>query len=66
MRSVAQRHGVLLLEAAAHPQSEERENFADDGFHASPEGHRRLGAEILHALDERLGIEVQPPKEAPA
>lgn len=66
MRSVAQRHGVLLVEAGAHPESEDRENFGSDGFHASPEGHRRLAAEIVHALGERLGIEIAATKESSA
>jgi lysophospholipase L1-like esterase len=66
LRSVAQRHGVLLLEAADHPGAEERANFASDGFHASPEGHRRLGATVVRVLVERLGIETKTPKEATA
>lgn len=66
LRSVAQRHGVMLVEAADHPGSEERENFASDGFHASPEGHKRLGGNIVNALGERLGIEIRPIKEATA
>jgi lysophospholipase L1-like esterase len=63
MRSVAQRHGVLLVEAAAHPGAEDRANFASDGFHASPEGHRRLGANIVRALGDQLGIETSPQEE---
>jgi lysophospholipase L1-like esterase len=66
LRSVAERHGVMLFEAAEHPGSEERENFASDGFHASPEGHKRLGGNIVHELRERLGIEIRPTKEATA
>lgn len=66
LRSVAQRHGVLLVEAAEHPEAEDRANFASDGFHASPEGHRRLAANIVRQLGERLGIETTPQKEAPA
>jgi lysophospholipase L1-like esterase len=66
LRSVAQRHGVMVMEAAEAPGSEQRENFASDGFHASPEGHRQLAAEIVHALDERLGIEIATKKEARA
>ena len=65
MRSVAQRHGVLLVEAAEHPGAEERSNFASDGFHASLEGHRRLAANIVRQLGE-LGIETRPSKEATA
>jgi lysophospholipase L1-like esterase len=66
LRSVAQRHGVVLLETAEHPGAEERENFASDGFHASPEGHRRLGRNVVQTLAERLGIEIRTTKEATA
>jgi lysophospholipase L1-like esterase len=66
LRSVAQRHGMMLFEAAEHPGSEERENFASDGFHASPEGHKRLGQNIVKALHEQLGIEIRHTKEATA
>jgi lysophospholipase L1-like esterase len=63
LRSVAQRHGVLLVEAAAHPEAGDRSNFASDGFHASPDGHRRLGANIVRQLGDRLGIETRPQEE---
>ena len=63
---MAQHNGVLVLEAADHPLAEERANFASDGFHASPEGHRRLGANAVRELHERLGIEIRPTKEATA
>jgi lysophospholipase L1-like esterase len=66
LRSVAQRHGVLLMETAEHPGAEDRSNFAPDGFHASPEGHRRLGRAIVRTLEERLGIETRSTKEATA
>jgi lysophospholipase L1-like esterase len=66
LRSVAQRHGVLLVETAEHPGAEERENFASDGFHASPEGHRRLGRNLVRALAEQLEIEIRTTKEATA
>jgi lysophospholipase L1-like esterase len=66
LRSVAQRHGMMLFEAAEHPGSEERENFASDGFHASPEGHKRLGRNIVKALQGQLGIEIRHTNEATA
>jgi phosphatidylinositol alpha 1,6-mannosyltransferase len=58
LRSVANRRGVVVLEAAAHPQADDRGNFADDGFHASSEGHRRIAAGVvneLRRLHERVG-----------
>ncbi len=50
LRSVARRRGVVVLEAAAHPQADDRGNFADDGFHASAEGHRRIAAGVINEL----------------
>jgi lysophospholipase L1-like esterase len=60
-RRVADRHGVALLEGFDHPAAEERETYADDGFHPSPEGHRRAAAAFLRALRARLRL-----REAPA
>jgi lysophospholipase L1-like esterase len=58
LRSVARRRGVVVLEAAGHPGTDERDNFADDGFHASDEGHRRIADGVLselRRLHERVG-----------
>ena len=55
-RTVAQRHGVALLEGFDHPAAEQRATFADDGFHPSPEGHRRAAAEFLRMLRARLRL----------
>jgi lysophospholipase L1-like esterase len=66
LRSVARRHGVLLLEAAGHPGATERENFAGDGFHASAEGHRRIAAAVVRALAQQLGIETRTTEEEQA
>jgi lysophospholipase L1-like esterase len=58
LRNVARRRGVIVLEAAGHPGAEERENFADDGFHASEDGHRRIAAGVvseLRRMHERVG-----------
>jgi lysophospholipase L1-like esterase len=57
---------MLLIDAAQHRGAGERENFASDGFHASPEGHRRLGAGVVSALHEQLGIEIRLLEEAMA
>jgi phosphatidylinositol alpha 1,6-mannosyltransferase len=54
-RSVARAHDVLLLEGFDHPATEERDAFADDGFHPSREGHRRAATEFVAALRRRLG-----------
>ncbi len=53
-RAVAAEHGVLLLDAFAHPAGRRRDTYAEDGFHPSPEGHLRTAAEFLRALRERL------------
>jgi len=55
-RTVAWSHGVALLEGFDHPAAEQRATFADDGFHPSPEGHRRAAAEFLRMLRARLRL----------
>jgi len=55
-RTVARSHGVALLEGFDHPAAEQRATFADDGFHPSPEGHRRAAAEFLRMLRARLRL----------
>jgi lysophospholipase L1-like esterase len=60
-RRVAERHGVALLEGFDHPAADQRETYAADGFHPSPEGHRRAAAAFLRALRARLRL-----REAPA
>lgn len=49
-RAVARRHGIMLLEGSKHPAAQHRGTFAEDGFHPSPEGHRRAAAEFLAFL----------------
>ena len=53
-RRVAARHGVALLEGFDHPAAEDRSTYAADGFHPSPEGHRRAAAAFLRALRMRF------------
>ena len=60
-RRVAEAHGVELLEGFDHPEARRRDTYADDGFHPSPEGHRRAAAAFLRALRARLR-----PMEVPA
>lgn len=53
-RRVAERYGVALLEGFDHPATQDRETYAEDGFHPSPEGHRRAAAAFLRALRSRF------------
>jgi lysophospholipase L1-like esterase len=53
-RRVADRYGVALLEGFDHPAAQDRETYAEDGFHPSPEGHRRAAAAFLRALRTRF------------
>jgi lysophospholipase L1-like esterase len=59
-RRVAERHGVALLEGFDHPLADDRDTYADDGFHPSPEGHRRAAAAFLRALRSRLRLREVP------
>jgi lysophospholipase L1-like esterase len=64
-RSVARRHGVVCLEFADHPQAGDRDNFAGDGFHPSPEGNRRAASALMRALAARFSIRtpaLEPPR----
>lgn len=54
-RDVAERHDITLLEGFDHPVAENRETFAEDGFHPSPEGHRYAAAMFLRAMSLRPG-----------
>jgi lysophospholipase L1-like esterase len=49
-RTVAERHDVLVLEWADHPETGEPAYRAADGFHPSPEGHRRAAQEVINVL----------------
>jgi phosphatidylinositol alpha 1,6-mannosyltransferase len=58
LRGAARRRGVVVLEAEGHPGADDRGNFAEDGFHASDEGHRRIARGVLselRRLHERVG-----------
>jgi phosphatidylinositol alpha 1,6-mannosyltransferase len=59
-RRVAERHGVALLEGFDHPAADDRDTYAEDGFHPSPEGHRRAAAAFLRALRTRLRMTEAP------
>ena len=59
-RRVAEAQGVALLEGFDHPAADDRETYADDGFHPSPEGHRRAAAAFLRALRTRFRLTEAP------
>jgi lysophospholipase L1-like esterase len=52
-RAVAADYDVLVLEWADHPEQGEPAYRAADGFHPSPEGHRRAAAEVMAELRMR-------------
>jgi phosphatidylinositol alpha 1,6-mannosyltransferase len=54
LRRVARRYDVVLMDSSRHPAAAERTTFAADGFHPSPEGHRRAATEFLRALRKRV------------
>ncbi|HYY20728.1 MAG TPA: SGNH/GDSL hydrolase family protein [Thermoleophilaceae bacterium] len=60
IREAAQRHGAVCLDFADHPERGERANFAEDGFHPSPNGHRKAAAAFVLALREQLGVHLAP------
>jgi hypothetical protein len=43
-RASASRHGVALLDIAAHPEAGVRGNYAGDGYHPSPGASSRTAA----------------------
>jgi lysophospholipase L1-like esterase len=53
-RAVAADHDALVLEWADHPKTGEPAYRAADGFHPSPQGHRRAAREVIDAL--RMGV----------
>jgi len=59
-RGVAERHGVALLDGFEDPAAADRDTYAADGFHPSPEGHRRAAAAFLRALRERFRLTEAP------
>jgi lysophospholipase L1-like esterase len=49
-RAVASRYEVLVLDWADHPKTGDPAYRADDGFHPSPEGHRRAASDVIDVL----------------
>ena len=54
VRRVARKYDVVLMESFDHPAANDRETYADDGFHPSPEGHRQAAREFLRAIRKRF------------
>lgn len=54
-RLVAHRHRAACLDFASHPEALIRANYAGDGYHPSPWGHRRA-ADAFGAALRRLGF----------
>ena len=59
-RGVAARYGVALLDGFQDPAAAERDTYAADGFHPSPEGHRRAAAAFLRALRSKFRLTEAP------
>jgi len=50
MREAAARHGVRLVDFAAHPVAADPRLWSDDRLHANSAGHARIAAALAHAL----------------
>lgn len=57
-RRIAAEHEVFCLPVAGHPALEDPANYAADGLHASPAGHRLIARETARYLREAFGIEI--------
>jgi lysophospholipase L1-like esterase len=55
-RRVASRHDVVLMDSFDYPVANDREIYADDGFHPSAEGHRQAARAFLRALRARVRL----------
>lgn len=58
VREIASRHGLICLEWSGHAGVNDPENFADDQFHPSAEGHRRAAAAFVEGLAEALDAQL--------
>lgn len=56
LRTVARRHGTLLLDLAVCPRWAQHEVWSADGLHPSPRGHQMFAEEIACALADVTGI----------
>jgi lysophospholipase L1-like esterase len=55
IREIAVRRDLVCLEWAGHPGVNDRQNFADDQFHPSAEGHQRAAKAFVEGLAEAIG-----------
>ena len=62
IRRLASMHSIPCLEVSGHPGLRDRENFAADGLHPSPRGHRRA-ARAFAAEIEALGMQIDRSEE---
>lgn len=51
LRTIAARHGVLLVDFAAHPVATDSRLWSPDRLHANTTGHTRIAAALAHALN---------------
>ncbi len=51
VRRTARAHGALLVDVARAPALQDRRLWAPDRLHLATEGHRRIAAAVLEALD---------------
>jgi phosphatidylinositol alpha 1,6-mannosyltransferase len=63
IREIATRRGLVCLEWSGHAGVNDPQNFANDQFHPSAEGHRRAAAAFVEGLADALGVPV-PGKDA--
>jgi lysophospholipase L1-like esterase len=61
-RRVAREHDVPCLDVADHPGLRERDNFATDGLHPSPQGHARAARAFAALLRDGYGIPIVNPE----
>jgi phosphatidylinositol alpha 1,6-mannosyltransferase len=58
VREIANRHGLICLDWSGHAGVNDPENFADDQFHPSAEGHRRAATAFVEGLAEALDAQL--------
>lgn len=55
IRDVAGRRAIRCVELAAHPGHADLSNYAEDGIHPSPAGHRAAAAVLGPEIEELIG-----------
>jgi lysophospholipase L1-like esterase len=58
-RGLAAAHGAAVLDVAGHPGLSLAENFAGDGLHPSPLGHRRAAEAFGELIARRFEISIK-------